>query len=78
MTLHLDVSLEGTGDSTLLAAVRLFRAGKEVPFEGSFGFAHDVVTHGWHRPAHRQLDQALSTPWQPVHTHAVAEPLAPG
>ncbi len=78
MTLHLDVSLEGTGDSTLLAAVRLFRAGKEVPFEGSFGFGHDVVTHGWQRPAHRQLDQALSTPWQPVHTHAVAEPLAPG
>jgi predicted acyl esterase len=78
MTFNADVSLEGTSDATLLAAVRLIRGGVEIPFEGSYGFGRDVVTHGWHRLAHRELDSELSTPWQPVHTHAKAEPFSPG
>ena len=78
MTLHLDVSLEGVEDTTMLAAIRLLRDGREVTFEGSYGFAGDVVTHGWLRPAHRTLDQELSTDWQPVHSHAVREPLSAG
>jgi putative CocE/NonD family hydrolase len=78
MTFNADVSLEGASDATLLVAVRLIRGGVEVPFEGSYGFGHDVVTHGWHRLAHRELDTELSTPWQPVHTHAKAEPFSPG
>ena len=78
MTFNADVSLEGASDATLLVAVRLIRGGVEVPFEGSYGFGHDVVTHGWHRLAHRELDAELSTPWQPVHTHAKAEPFSPG
>ncbi len=54
------------------------RAGREVVFEGSYGFGRDVVTRGWQRLAHRDLDPALSSPGQPVHTHERAEPLRPG
>lgn len=37
-----------------------------------------MVTRGWQRVAHRELDETLSTPWQPVHTHRRAEPIRPG
>ena len=52
--------------------------GNEVLFEGSYGFSGDMVSKGWQRAAHRQLDPELSTPEQPVHTHRLAEPLEPG
>jgi predicted acyl esterase len=54
------------------------RAGSEVTFEGSFGFSGDMVSKGWKRAAHRDLDAALSPPFQPVHRHDRAEPLRPG
>ncbi len=47
-------------------------------FEGSYGFSGDIVSKGWQRAAHRELDDRLSTPAQPVHTHARPEPLAEG
>jgi len=78
MALTLHVSLEGGDDTVLTAAVRKFRAGREVHFQGSYGFGHDVVTKGWQRVAHRELDESLSTDLQPVHTHTRVEPVAPG
>ncbi len=78
MALTLHVSLDGADDTVLTAAVRKFRAGREVHFHGSYGFDHDVVTKGWQRVAHRELDHSLSTDLQPVHTHSCAEPVAPG
>lgn len=68
--LDLAVSLDNTDDATVLAAVRLVRDGVEVPFEGSYGFDRDVVTHGWLRVSHRALDQERSLDWLPVHAHA--------
>ena len=35
-----------------------------------------LLTRGWLRGTHRSLD-AVSTPWQPVHTHAAREELVP-
>jgi predicted acyl esterase len=78
MALRLHVQLAQLDDAHLFAGVRKLRGGQEVVFEGSFGFAFDMVSKGWQRVAHRELDEALSTPWQPVHTHRVAEPAAPG
>ncbi|MFN8169702.1 MAG: CocE/NonD family hydrolase [Candidatus Nanopelagicales bacterium] len=80
MALRLHVQLTGSGldDARLFAGVRKVRDGEEVCFEGSFGFAFDMVSKGWQRVAHRELDADLSTPWQPVHTHRVAEPAEPG
>ena len=76
--LRLWVSLQGTDDAHLFVGVRKFRHGHECGFEGSYGFGFDMVTRGWQRVAHRELDPDLSTPWQPVHTHRSAEPVAPG
>jgi len=78
MALHLDVSLPGGGDANLFVTARKYHGGREARFEGSFGYALDVVSHGWQRLAHRGLDAARSQPWQPVHTHDRAEPAAPG
>jgi predicted acyl esterase len=80
MALRLHVQLSGgdLDDAFLFAGVRKLRDGGEVVFQGSFGFAFDMVSKGWQRVAHRELDEALSTPWQPVHTHRSAEPASPG
>ncbi len=78
LVLDLAVSLDDADDATVLAAVRLVRDGVEVPFEGSYGFDRDVVTHGWLRVSHRVLDQERSLDWLPVHAHTRAEPVAPG
>ncbi|MCW1957261.1 MAG: CocE/NonD family hydrolase, partial [Mycobacterium sp.] len=76
--LRLWVSLEDTDDAHLFVGLRKFRRGRECVFEGSYGFGFDMITRGWQRVAHRELDRALSTPWQPVHSHRRAEPVAPG
>ncbi|WP_243059529.1 CocE/NonD family hydrolase [Nocardioides sp. SR21] len=47
MLLHLP--LETTRDLTLFAGVELWRDGRYVPFEGSYGFGRDRVTTGWLR-----------------------------
>ena len=77
MAARLNVSLSGD-DALIFAAVRKERGGREVLFEGSYGFGRDVVTRGWQRLAHRDIDPVLSEPWQPVHTHHRVEPLRPG
>ena len=78
MALRLHVSLPEGGDASLFVAMRKRRGGREVTFEGSYGYGLDVVSRGWQRLAHRRLDAARSTPWQPVHAHDAVEPLAPG
>ena len=76
--LRLWVSLLDADDAHLFIGVRKFRDGRECLFEGSYGFGFDMVTRGWQRLAHRELDETLSTPWQPVHTHLRAQPLRAG
>ena len=78
MALQLPLELRDTVDAHLFAGVRKLRNGREVLFEGSFGFASDMVTRGWQRAAHRELDQSLSTEILPVHRHDRPEPLRPG
>jgi predicted acyl esterase len=78
MAVRIYVEVSGGDDAVLFAGIRKFRGRRELTFEGSFGFAWDMVTKGWQRVAHRELDHRLSTPEQPVHTHVRAEPLLPG
>lgn len=51
MWLHLPV--EADVELTLVAGVELWRGGRYVPFEGSYGFGRDRVTTGWLRVPHR-------------------------
>ncbi|MFS7014315.1 CocE/NonD family hydrolase C-terminal non-catalytic domain-containing protein, partial [Escherichia coli] len=37
-----------------------------------------VLTRGWLRGSHREVDAKRSKPWLPVHPHTRAEPLTPG
>ena len=78
MALRLWIKAQDAGDLVLFAGIRKFRADAEVTFEGSYGFSGDMVSKGWQRAAHREIDDRLSTPAQPVHTHARAEPWAEG
>jgi putative CocE/NonD family hydrolase len=78
MALRVHVEVRGADDVYLFAGVRKLRQGEEIEFEGTFGFPLDMVTKGWQRAAHRELDQRLSTAAQPVHTHEHAELLRPG
>lgn len=78
MALRLHVEVSGADDVYLFAGVRKIRNGNEIKFEGSFGFSGDMVSKGWQRAAHRELDERLSTAAQPVHRHDRAELLSPG
>jgi predicted acyl esterase len=78
MALLLHVEMKGADDVFLFAGIRKFRQGIETVFEGSYGFAGDMVSKGWQRAAHRELDHGLSTDAQPVHRHRKAELLRPG
>ncbi len=78
MALRLWIKAQDASDPVIFAGIRKFRAGAEVTFEGSYGFSGDMVSKGWQRAAHREIDDRLSTAAQPVHTHARAEPLAAG
>lgn len=78
MALRVFVELDGADDITLMAGLRKFRGDEETPFEGSYGFAADMVSKGWQRAAFRTLDPALATRELPVHTFRNPEPLRPG
>jgi uncharacterized protein len=69
MKLRLQVMLTRGEDACLFFGVRKLRAGEHVVFEGSYGFGHDLVTRGWLRLSHRELDVEQSTEWRPVHKH---------
>lgn len=78
MQLVLYVSLEHSEDLHLFAGVRKIRAGKHLTFEGSYGFAYDLVTKGWLRASLREINVELSRPGQPEHNFDRPQPLKPG
>ena len=78
MALYLHLEVQGTADALIFAGLRKLRNGREITFEGSYGFSGDMVSKGWQRAAHRDLDTELSTPEQPVYTHCKVQPLQAG
>lgn len=78
MALQLPIEIKGGVDANLFVGIRKFSRGREIKFEGTFGFAGDMVTKGWQRVSYRDLDTALSTPEQPFHTHAWREAFRSG
>jgi predicted acyl esterase len=78
MAVYLYLEVQEASDALLFAGLRKLRSGEEVTFEGSYGFSGDMVSKGWQRAAHRDLDTELSTPEQPVYTNHRICPLKPG
>jgi predicted acyl esterase len=67
-----------TDDADIFVVVRVFDpSGDEVVFQGAID-PHTPIAQGWLRASHRKLDQALTLPYRPYHTHDERWPLAPG
>jgi uncharacterized protein len=78
MALRLFLELQRAEDVYLFVGVQKLRAGRAVPFEGSYGYGFDRVSTGWLKASLRKLDPELSTPWRPVHMYDEVQPLKPG
>jgi predicted acyl esterase len=75
--LKLSVS-SSTSDADLFIVLQIFDPdGEEVTFQGAID-PHTPVGQGWLRASHRKLDDELSEPWRPYHTHDEIESLTPG
>ncbi len=67
-----------TKDTDLFLVFRVFDpAGREVTFQGALD-PRAPVAQGWLRASHRQLDEKLTRPFRPYHTHRERRPLEPG
>ncbi len=65
-------------DADLFLAFHLIDPdGKEITFQGS-NDPHTPIGLGWLRASHRKLDDQLSLPYRPYHTHDEIWPLTPG
>jgi uncharacterized protein len=65
-------------DADLFLVLRVLAPdGEEVTFPGAID-PHTPVAQGWLRLSHRRLDEALSTPYRPYHSHNDKQPLIPG
>ncbi|WP_083748762.1 CocE/NonD family hydrolase [Pelomonas sp. KK5] len=77
--LKLWVEADGADDMDLFTAVQKFdKAGQLVNFYYITRFRFGHAAHGWLRVSHRELDEARSTPYQPVHPHQREQRLTPG
>ena len=77
MAAKLFVSSE-SADADLFLVVRAFYPDfKEVVFKGALD-PHTPIAQGWLRASHRKLDDALTRPDRPYHTHDEKQPLNPG
>jgi predicted acyl esterase len=59
-----------TTDSEVLWSVRIFQVDSEDK--------RKILTGGWLRGTHREVDHDRSKPWHPYHSHARSEELVPG
>lgn len=67
-----------TEDADIFLVFRVFSADlREQTFVGAID-PHTPVAQGWLRASHRKLDDKISTPYRPYHTHDEVQPLQPG
>ena len=67
-----------TSDADLFVILRVFdMQNKEVLFQGALD-PKTPIAQGWLRASQRKLDQQLSLPYRPYHTHDEKQPLTPG
>jgi uncharacterized protein len=74
---RLHVSSEAT-DADLFLVLRAFSPNmQEVTFQGALD-PHTPIAQGWLRASHRKLDEKLTLPYRPYHTHDEPQALVPG
>ena len=78
MALRLFLEARRADDVYLFVGVQKLRAGRVVPFEGSYGYGFDRVSTGWLKASLRKLDPDPSRHWWPAHAYDEAQPLKPG
>jgi predicted acyl esterase len=67
-----------TEDADIFLVFRVFTADlREITFLGAID-PHTPVAQGWLRASHRKLDERLSKPYRPYHSHGEVQPLQPG
>ncbi|WP_210245491.1 MULTISPECIES: CocE/NonD family hydrolase [unclassified Tardiphaga] len=67
-----------TEDADIFLVFRVFSGDlREQTFVGAID-PHTPVAQGWLRASHRKLDDKISTPYRPYHTHDEVQPLQPG
>jgi predicted acyl esterase len=67
-----------TTDADIFLVLRVFAPDlKEVVFQGALD-PHTPIGQGWLRASHRKLDQKLTLPFRPYHTHDEKQPLNSG
>ena len=67
-----------TEDADIFAVLRVFdEHGKEIVFQGAID-PHTPIGQGWLRASHRKIDEELSLPYRPYHSHDEKWPLTPG
>jgi predicted acyl esterase len=67
-----------TPDADIFLVLRAFTADlREIVFTGAID-PHTPLAQGWLRASHRKLDEKLSKPWRPYHSHDRRQPLVPG
>jgi uncharacterized protein len=77
MAANLRIS-SSTEDADLFLVFRVFTADlREITFLGAID-PHTPVAQGWLRASHRKLDEKLSKPYRPYHSHDEVQPLQPG
>ena len=78
MGLRLFLETKGAEDAHLFVGVQKLRAGRVVPFEGSYGYGFDRVATGWLKASLRKPDPDASFPRGPLHTYDEVRPLREG
>ena len=67
-----------TNDADLFVVLQVFDPdGTEVTFQGAID-PHTPIGQGWLRASHRKLDEELSEPYRPYHSHDEIQALTPG
>ncbi len=73
--LMLYIELEGCEDANIFAGIQKFHHGKEVNFNGTYGFPNDIVTKTAMRVALRTVNEFESMPYSPEHDFDTLKPL---
>lgn len=77
--LRLGLAAQAADDADVFVGLdKLDAHGARVPFAFYALYDDGPLALGWLRASHRELDEARSTPWQPVHPHLREVPLEPG